>query len=268
MRLPVDAPDSRELAAATLASSIVGEGETCHLHRRLVRRDKTALSAGMGVNALIAGNSLGLGSVRAVPGQDLDRVVDAVADVLQKFAADGPTDTELALARAQAERDWLDEMGTAAGRADALSACTLLFDDPEVLNERLSLLRSITAEEVQMAAQSWLLRLSTRRCASIPSGQESRYDAHRDSASRVAGYGMEVCGVPRRPSGQRLAGARLRLPRTVRHCGVAALRRAADRRAPRRRRRGDVDRSLSYPRCCCPVGRGVRGRARSLRGRS
>jgi predicted Zn-dependent peptidase len=48
-------------------------------------------------------------------------------------------------------------MGTAAGRADALSACTLLFDDPEVLNERLSLLRSITAEEVQMAAQSWLL---------------------------------------------------------------------------------------------------------------
>jgi predicted Zn-dependent peptidase len=157
MRLPVDAPDSRELAAATLGSSIVGEGETSHLHRRLVRRDKTALSAGMGVNALIAGNSLGLASVRAVPGQDLDAVVEAVADVLGRFAADGPTDNELALARAQAERDWLDEMGTAAGRADAISACALLFDDPDVLNERLSLLRSITRDEVQQAAQSWLL---------------------------------------------------------------------------------------------------------------
>jgi predicted Zn-dependent peptidase len=157
VRLPVDAPDSRELAAATLGSSIVGEGETSHLHRRLVRRDKTALSAGMGVNALIAGNSLGLASVRAVPGQDLDLVVDAVEDVLRRFAADGPTDNELAVARAQAERDWLEEMATAAGRADAISACTLLFDDADVLNERLSLLRSITRDEVQEAAQSWLL---------------------------------------------------------------------------------------------------------------
>ena len=45
------------------------------------------------------------------------------------------------MARAQAERDWLDEMGTAAGRADAISGCALLFDDPESLNERLPLLR-------------------------------------------------------------------------------------------------------------------------------
>ena len=61
------------------------------------------------------------------------------------------------MARAQAERDWLDEMGTAAGRADAISACTMLFDDPESLNERLPLLRSITAEEVREAAQTWLV---------------------------------------------------------------------------------------------------------------
>ena len=61
------------------------------------------------------------------------------------------------MARAQAERDWLDEMGTAAGRAYAISACTMLFDDPESLNERLPLLRSITAEEVREAAQTWLV---------------------------------------------------------------------------------------------------------------
>ena len=34
---------------------------------------------------------------------------------------------------------------------------TLLFDDPESLNERLPLLRSITAEEVRAAAQTWLV---------------------------------------------------------------------------------------------------------------
>ena len=77
--------------------------------------------------------------------------------MLHTFAVDGPTDQELAMARAQAERDWLDEMGTAAGRADAISASAMLFDDPESLNERLPLLRSITAEEVRAAAQTWLV---------------------------------------------------------------------------------------------------------------
>ncbi len=156
-RLPVDAPTARDLAAATLATSILGDGQTSRLHRRLVRKDQTALSAGFGINALIAGNSLGLASVRAVPGQDLDEVVETFTDVLQGFAHEGPTEQELAVARAQAERDWLDEMGSAAGRADAISGCALLFDDPEALNLRLPLLRSVTAAEVQEAALLWLL---------------------------------------------------------------------------------------------------------------
>ncbi len=156
-RLPVDAPYSRELAAVSLASSILGENETSRIYRRLVRQDRTALTAGLGLNTLIAGNSLGLGSVRALPGQDLDAIAASVDDVLHRFAVEGPTEPELRIARAQAERDWLDEMGTAAGRADALSASLLLFDDPESLNERLPLLRSITAEEVRAAAETWLV---------------------------------------------------------------------------------------------------------------
>jgi len=156
-RLPADAPTGRELAAATLAASIAGDGDTSRLHRRLVRKEQIALSAGFGVNALIAGNSLGLGSVRVVPGRDLDEVVDIVRETLETFAVDGPTEIELEVARAQAERDWLDDMGTAAGRADAISASALLFDDPEAVNQRLPVLRSITVDEVRAAAQMWLL---------------------------------------------------------------------------------------------------------------
>lgn len=171
-RLPPDGPEARDLAAAVLATSILGEGETSRLHRRLVRKDKVALSAGFGVNTLIAGNSLGAASVRAVPGQDLDVVAAAFADVLEEFVADGPTDAELAIARAQAERDWLDEMGTAAGRADAISGCALLFGDPETVNLRLPLLSSITAAEVQEAAASWLLPSLRAQARVHPSAEE------------------------------------------------------------------------------------------------
>jgi predicted Zn-dependent peptidase len=156
-RLPADRPDARDLGAAALASSILGDGETSRLHRRLVRQDRSALAAGIGINTLVAGNSLVLGSVRALPGRDLVEVSAVAEEVVQSFAVSGPTEHELAIARAQAERDWLDEMATAAGRADALSGEALLFDDPALLNDRLPLLRSLTAEEVREAAQTWLL---------------------------------------------------------------------------------------------------------------
>jgi predicted Zn-dependent peptidase len=168
-RFPVDAPAARDLAAAVLATSILGDGETSRLHRRLVRKDKLALSAGFGVNTLIAGNSLGAASVRAVPGRSLHHVIEAFTDVLEQFAAQGPTDEELSIARAQAERDWLDEMGTAAGRADAISGCALLFDDPEAINQRLPLLTSITGDEVQEAAATWLMPCLNARALVHPS---------------------------------------------------------------------------------------------------
>jgi zinc protease len=156
-RLPVDAPDSRELAAVALASSILGEGETSRLHRRLVRGDQVATSTAVGINPLIAGNSLVIGSVRAVPERDLDTIVSAVAEEVDRLATDGPTEAELTVVRAQAEREWLEEMATAAGRADAISGCALLFDDPAAVNQRLPLVRSITAAEVRAAAQDWLV---------------------------------------------------------------------------------------------------------------
>lgn len=157
--LPPDDAVSRELAAVEMAATILGDGETSRLHRRLVRGDEIASSAGFGVSTLVAGNSLGACSVRAMPDVELDAVADAVGDVLARFASEGPTETELAIARAYAERSWLDEMATAGGRADALSRCALLYDDPEALNEKLPVLLAVTADDVRAAAERWLAPL-------------------------------------------------------------------------------------------------------------
>ena len=170
-RLPQDEAVSRELGAVEMASVILGEGETSRLYRRLVREDEIALSAGLGVNSLIAGNSLAAASVRAMPGGDLDQVTAVFEEVLMRFASDGPTELELEIARAQSERAWLDDMGTAGGRADALSSCALLYDSPQVLNERLPLLRSLTAEDVRDAAARWLVPALNAQLRINPSGE-------------------------------------------------------------------------------------------------
>jgi len=188
LRLPADSATGRELPAVGLASSILGEGDTSRLHRRLVRHDQTAMSAGLGLNALIAGNALGVGSVHAVPGQDLDEIAAAFDEVVSRFAAEGPTQLELDIARAQAERDWLDEMSTAAGRADALSSSALLFGDAEFLNQRLPLLQSLTAEEVQQAAQVWLTPAVNAQVRVVPStsGQETERAGIAERADAAA----------------------------------------------------------------------------------
>ena len=193
-RLPADAPDNRALTAAALASSILGEGDTSRLHRRLVRGDQIALAAAVGINPLIAGNSLVVGSVRAVPGHDLDEVTAAIDDELRRLASDGPTDDELGIVRAQAEREWLDDMGTAAGRADAMSGCALLFDDPDVLNQRLPLVQSVTAAEVQEAAQDWLLPALHAQVRVLPCAAVVDEDASAPTitATVAARAGVEV----------------------------------------------------------------------------
>jgi predicted Zn-dependent peptidase len=172
-RLPADVAGSRELAAAEIAAAILGGGETSRLHRRLVREDEIALSAGLGINTLVAGNSLGVASVRAVPGVQLDTVATVVAEIVGRLASEGPTELELAIALAQAERSWLDDMATAAGRADGLSGCALLYDDPEALNDRLPILRSLTAEEVRAAGARWLVPMLNAQLRINPSGAET-----------------------------------------------------------------------------------------------
>ncbi len=171
-RLPADAPTARDLASFDLVRIIVGDGETSRLHRRLVRRDEVALSAGLGVNALVAGNSLGIASVRALPGQDLDGVVDTFTEVITQFCELGPSADELELAKAQAERELLDELSTAAGRADTLAGLTTLFSEPGLVNERLHMLQSVTVEEIHEVAQQWLPAFTNAQTRVTPSAQE------------------------------------------------------------------------------------------------
>jgi predicted Zn-dependent peptidase len=109
-----------------------------------------------------------------VPGQDLDDVVGTVAEVLERFAETGPVGDELAMARAHAERDWLDDMATASGRADTISAYALLHGNPELLNHRLDLLRSITPAEVQQAAAECLVPALNAQARVVPEGPVSQ----------------------------------------------------------------------------------------------
>ncbi len=169
-RLPKDEPQARELAAAELVLGVLGFGETSRLHRRLVRRDQVASSVSAYVSRMISGNSFGMLTVRIDPRTDLDEVVDAVDEEVRALSVDGPTEDEVQIAIASSEREWFDDMATAAGRADAISQARLLFGDARLVNDYLPMLHSLTADELGKAAADWLTALTRAQVRYEPTG--------------------------------------------------------------------------------------------------
>jgi predicted Zn-dependent peptidase len=59
-------------------------------------------------------------------------------------------------AHAQLEREWLDRLGTVAGRADELCRFAVLFGDPKLALTAVDRVLDVTAEEVQEVAKARL----------------------------------------------------------------------------------------------------------------
>lgn len=153
-RLPSDG--TRESDAADLALTVLGGGESSRLHNRLVRRDRTAVAAGFGLLRLAGAPSLGWLDVKASGGVEIPQIEAAVDEELARLAAEGPTAEEMERAQAQLEREWLDRLGTVAGRADELCRYAVLFGDPQLALSAVNRVLDITAEEVQAVAAARL----------------------------------------------------------------------------------------------------------------
>jgi predicted Zn-dependent peptidase len=152
--LPQDG--GREADAADVALTVLGAGESSRLYNRLVRRDRTAVTAGFGLLRLAGAPSLGWLDVKTSGDAGTDAIEAAVEEELARFAAEGPTEEELERAKAQLEREWLDRLDTVAGRADELARYAVLFGDPGLVDTALGRVLEISAEEVREAAARYL----------------------------------------------------------------------------------------------------------------
>ncbi|MFV2118631.1 M16 family metallopeptidase [Streptomyces sp. Act-28] len=151
-RLPADG--TRACDAADIALTALGGGESSRLHNRLVRRDRTAVAAGVGLLRLAGAPSMGWLDVKTSAGVEVPDIEAAGDEELARFAAAGPTAEEMERAQAQLEREWLDRLGTVAGRADELCRFAVLFGDPQLALTAVQRVLDITADEVrEVAAQ-------------------------------------------------------------------------------------------------------------------
>ncbi|CAL8977999.1 putative zinc protease [Tessaracoccus sp. O5.2] len=149
--------------AIDLALAILADGNTSRLHRRLVRHGDLANEAHSASLTHRSTRSVAALLARPVEGVPLPRLSDAVLDEVARFADEGPTDEELARAIAQYEREWLWELATTAGRADAINEAWLLHGDPGQVNHHLTEVLALDAGAVAAAAGRWLAPASAHQ---------------------------------------------------------------------------------------------------------
>jgi predicted Zn-dependent peptidase len=146
-RLPHDG--TRACDAAELALTVLGDGMSSRLYNRLVRRDRTAITAGFGLLRFTGAPSLGWLDVKASGGTEIPQIETAVDEELARLGAEAPTAEEMERAQALLEREWLDRLGTVAGRADKLCRYAVLFGDPQLALTAVNRILDVTAEEVR-----------------------------------------------------------------------------------------------------------------------
>jgi predicted Zn-dependent peptidase len=153
-RLPVR--DTWAFDACDLALAVLGGGQTSRLHQQLVRTRQVATAAGASAMPLIGGTSFGVAQVRALPGADAAEATQAALAEIERLATDGPTDAELARAKAQHAREWLTALARFDSRADLISTYATLHEDPERVNRRLEEVDALTVDKVAEAAGAFL----------------------------------------------------------------------------------------------------------------
>lgn len=150
---PADHPDQNALS---LALAVLADGHASRLHRTLVRNADIANE----VHSAALTNRCAP-SIATVLGRPADQVstqamTGSILEEIARFIDEGPTEEELARAVAQYERDWLWELATTSGRADAINEAWLLRGDPTTINTHLSDIVALTPDAVRAAAASWL----------------------------------------------------------------------------------------------------------------
>jgi predicted Zn-dependent peptidase len=135
-RMPRDG--TRECDAAELALTVLGDGMSSRLYNRLVRRDRTAITAGFGLARLAGAPSLGWLDVKASGGAGIPQIEAAIDEELARLRTEAPGAEEM------------------AGRADQLCRYAVLFGDPQLAFTAVNRILDVTAQEVRAVAAARL----------------------------------------------------------------------------------------------------------------
>lgn len=142
-------------AEMDLIASILSDGNTSRLYKRLIYEDKLAAEVSAQQESQQYGSIFHV-VVLANPDADLDRVQTAIDEELAKLCASGPTSEELERYKATYELGQLARIQGIIAKADLLNEYEYFWGEPNSFRRDLDRYRQATADGVQKWAKTVL----------------------------------------------------------------------------------------------------------------
>jgi len=144
-----------EEPALDALGSILGDGKSSRLYKRLVYDEKIAQDVRAGFQGQQIGGEFGI-IATAKPGVDPKRLVAEISEEVAKIAGTAPTQNELERAVNAREASFLNGLEPTMQRAIQLASYDVQAGDPDYFAKDLARRRAVTAQQVQAAAAKYL----------------------------------------------------------------------------------------------------------------
>jgi zinc protease len=167
---PGNTPDN--YAAQELAV-ILGQGQSSRMYQHLVKEKQLASQVAVFADARI-GPSLFYISATARPGVKAEDLEKGIDDELTVVAKNGVTSDELAKAKTQLLRRFIEQRRSSLNTANLIGRNVVYFDDPNLINTVMDKQDAVTIEQLNAGAKQYLVRdqrtvVTTLPAAPVPS---------------------------------------------------------------------------------------------------
>jgi len=153
--------------ALYVLGEILSSGQSSRFYQTLVREKQVAVQEGAGPFER-RGPSLFIVDLAVVPGKDLKEVEKLVYDELERVKTQPVTEAELQKVRMAVKRGKIEQLEGTLERAESLGEDAIFYNDPNVVNTASDKLMSVTKEQIQKVAQTYLIDTNRTVITTIP----------------------------------------------------------------------------------------------------
>jgi zinc protease len=143
--------------ALQILAGVLSGNDSARLQKSLVKTQQVAVNTSAGYDAVARGPGMFMIDATPAPGKSVAALEQAIRSEIERVQRDGISAAELARVKAQVIAGEVYQRDSLFYQAMQLGEYAIAGLPPEALAHRVDKLRSVTAQEVQTAAQQWLI---------------------------------------------------------------------------------------------------------------
>jgi zinc protease len=157
--------------AAQQLTYVLGQGESSRFYQRLVKEKQLASEVSVQSDARIGVSQLYI-SANPRPGVKVEDLEKAIDEEIAAVVKSGITPDELAKAKSQLLRQFIERRRSALFTAVLIGNYTVYFNDPNLINTIVDKEHAVTVEEVNAVAKKYLVRDQRSVVITYPAADE------------------------------------------------------------------------------------------------